>query len=113
MPAISDLLKRNDMHLLTPENPALEREITGCYCGDLLSWVMSRAQEGDAWITVMGNINCVGVAALADTACVILSENASLDENARIKAEENGIIIISTDKNTYETALIINELLND
>ena len=22
----------------------LEREVTGCYCGDLLSWVMSRAQ---------------------------------------------------------------------
>ena len=39
----------------------LSREITGCYCGDLLSWVMSKAQDGDCWLTVMGNINAVAV----------------------------------------------------
>ena len=26
---------------------ALSREVAGGYCGDLLSWVMSRAQSGD------------------------------------------------------------------
>ena len=28
----------------------LTREVTGCYIGDLLSWVMGRAREGDVWI---------------------------------------------------------------
>ena len=36
---------------------ALSREVAGGYCGDLLSWVMSRAQSGDVWFTVMGNVN--------------------------------------------------------
>ena len=88
-----------------------EREITGCYCGDLLSWVMSRAQCGDAWLTVMGNVNAVGVAALADTACIVLTENAAFDENARMRAEQNGITVLQTEKNTYETAVLISGLL--
>ena len=81
-----------------------EREITGCYCGDLLSWVMS--------LTVMGNVNAIGVAALADTACIILTENAAFDENANLRAQQNGITVLQTEKNTYETAVLINSLLN-
>lgn len=35
--------------------PQPEREVTGGYVGDLLSWVMGRAQAGNAWITIMSN----------------------------------------------------------
>ena len=49
--------------------PHPEREVSGCYIGDLLSWVMGRAQEDNAWITIMSNINVIAVASLADTAC--------------------------------------------
>ena len=55
--------------------PAVEaetREIAGIFTGDLLSWAMGRAKEGDAWFTVMGNVNAVAVAALADCACIVL-----------------------------------------
>lgn len=89
----------------------LEREVTGCYCGDLLSWVMSRAQEGDAWLTVMGNINSIGVAVLADVACIILTENAALDEEALKRAEQNGVIILTTEKNSYRVAAEISRLI--
>ena len=37
---------------------------------------MGRAQEGDAWFTVMGNVNAVAVAVLADTACLVLTEDS-------------------------------------
>ena len=63
-----------------------EREITGCYIGDLLSWVMGRAPEDSAWLTVMGNINSIAVATLADVSCIVLVENAALDENADRKS---------------------------
>ena len=49
-----------------------ERTVTGVFTGDLLSWAMGRAKEGDIWFTVMGNVNTVAVAALADCACVVL-----------------------------------------
>ena len=46
---ISDLVKFGEYEVLT--NPDYEdKEITGCYIGDLLSWVMGRANSGDMWI---------------------------------------------------------------
>ena len=112
MITVKNLIDKGNMTVLCSGDD-LEREVTGCYCGDLLSWVMSRAQSGDAWLTVMGNVNAVGVAALADTACIILTENAAFDENAKMRAEQNGITVLQTEKNTYETAVLINSLLNE
>ncbi|HHZ06430.1 MAG TPA: hypothetical protein GX401_06560 [Clostridiales bacterium] len=91
----------------------LDRDVTGCYIGDLLSWVMGRARENDAWITIMGNINAIGVAVLADTSCIILTENAPLDDIAREKANTQGIAVLTTNENSYNTAIAIYELLKE
>ncbi len=88
-----------------------EKEVKGCYCGDLLSWVMSKAKEGDCWLTVMGNINAVAVAVLTDCACIVLTENAALDENARARAELEGVSILTTEKSAYDIAGEISRLL--
>lgn len=65
---------------LTPLSlPHPEKAVTGGYTGDLLSWVMSRAKEGDCWITIMSNLNVAAVAALTDVACVILAENVQME----------------------------------
>ncbi len=80
------------------------REITGGYVGDLLSWVMGRAQEGDAWITVMGNINTIAVAVLADTACILLSDNSPLDTEALERAKIQKINILRSDRSSFELA---------
>ena len=78
---------------------ALSREVAGGYCGDLLSWVMSRAQSGDVWFTVMGNVNSIAVAMLADVACIVLCEDAPLDEDARARAQEKGIAVLVSEEN--------------
>lgn len=106
---VKNLVEELDLKVLCGEN--LEREISGCYCGDLLSWVMSRANEGDVWLTVMGNINSVGVAVLADVACIVLTENAALDEDALNRAKQNNVIILQTDKNSYQMAAAISKLI--
>lgn len=89
----------------------LEKEVTGCYSGDLLSWVMSRAKEGDVWLTVMGNVNAVAVAVLSDCACIILTENSPLDDAAREKALQQGVTFLSSDKNAYELSVEISKLI--
>lgn len=100
-----DILKEKlDLQYLCGEPVAHEKEIHGCYCGDLLSWVMSRANACDVWLTVMGNINSIGVAVLADIACIVLTENAALDEDAKKRAEENDVVILTTSKTTYQLA---------
>ena len=85
--------------------PDGEREIDGVYIGDLLSWVMGRASQDNAWITIMSNINVIAVATLADTACVILAEDVELPEDIRTQAEKKGINVLKSPLPTYETAV--------
>ena len=89
----------------------LDRAVTGCYCGDLLSWVMSKAQEGDCWLTVMGNVNAVAVAVLTDCACIVLTEQAALDDEARARAEQQGVTILTTEQNAYQAAAALSKVL--
>ena len=87
------------------------REVTGVYIGDLLSWVMGRAESGDAWITIMSNINIVAVASLADVACIILAEGVELDENVSTTALQKGINIYTSEKTAYELAAALAQCL--
>ncbi|MCR4594942.1 MAG: hypothetical protein K5761_07780 [Clostridiales bacterium] len=87
--------------------PDGDREVKGCYIGDLLSWVMGRAQEDNVWITIMSNVNVIAVASLSDVACVILAEGVVLDEEVRKTAEQKGINVLSSDRPIYETAIVL------
>ena len=86
-------------------------QIDGCYIGDLLSWVMARAQSGNVWITVMGNVNAIAVATLTDVSCIVLTENAALDADAASKAEMQGIPVYGCGANSYQTAVQVYKLL--
>lgn len=88
-----------------------DREITGGYCGDLLSWVMGRAKSGDCWFTVMGNINAIAVSVLADCACIVLCENATLDDDAKKRAEMQGVWVLSSEEKAYSLAVSLGSLL--
>lgn len=97
--------------LQTAVEADLDREITGGYCGDLLSWVMSRAQSGNCWFTVMGNVNAVAVSVLTDCACIVLCENAPLDEEARKKAAQQDVNILLSAENAFTLAGALSKLL--
>ncbi|MBO4898072.1 MAG: AraC family transcriptional regulator [Clostridia bacterium] len=107
---VSDLQKDLGLEVLTSKDYE-DREITGCYIGDLLSWVMGRAKAGDAWITIMSNVNIAAVASLADVACVILAEGVKPDAGVAEKADSQGIIIFSSGKTSYELASLISKAL--
>ncbi len=85
--------------ILTMPDP--EREITGGYAGDLLSWVMGRAKEGQMWVTIMTNINVLAVATLIGLSCVVLAENAEVSPDFIKRAEEEGINLLRTAEDTY------------
>ena len=88
-----------------------QREITGVYIGDLLSWVMGRAKCDDAWITIMSNINTVAVATLADTACIILAESVVPQEDVLKTAESRGVNVLSSELSAYGIAKMLAEKL--
>ena len=107
---VKELVKELDMKILT-DTGNLERDIETCYIGDLLSWVMGRAPEDSAWLTVMGNINSIAVATLADVSCIVLVENAALDEAAKQRALQHKVTVLQTPENSYEVAVKISGLL--
>lgn len=100
---VRDLADSLSLRVLAGEGGLL-RSVSGCYIGDLLSWVMSRAREGNVWITVMGNVNAVAVAKLCAAACILLCESAHLDGEAKEQADLNGIPILSSEEAAYTLA---------
>lgn len=84
-------------------------EICGCIICDLLSLVMSKAKENDAWLTVQGNVNVAAVAVLTEVACVVITEGMEPDGELVKKATEQNVNILKTEKSSYEIAKILSE----
>lgn len=59
----------------------------------------------------MGNVNAIAVAALSDAACIILTDAAGLDEEAKEKAQQQGITVFSSNANSYQVAVQLSRLL--
>ena len=90
--------------------PNPEREIEGVYAGDLLSWVMGRAEEGNAWPTIMTNNNVIAVATLTDVSCVIICENCEIEETLSQLAFEKGVNLLKTPLTIYQTCAALAQL---
>ena len=90
--------------------PSPNKNVRGVYIGDLLSWVMAKAESENVWITIMSNINTIAVATLTDASCILLCEDVIPDENALCAAREKGVNILSTPLSAYDAVLKISEL---
>ena len=92
--------------------PDGEREVTGGYAGDLLSWVMGRAEEGNVWATIMTNVNVVAVASLVGVSLVVICDESEIDGEVIAKAEEKSVNIVRTSMPMYEfCATLSNHLI--
>ena len=107
---VSELCKAAGFTPVTED--AAAREVGGVYACDLLSWVIGRAAENAALVTVMTNVNVIAVAVMADLSCVVLSEGVRLDNAALLKAQQNGVAVLSSEKPTFETCVELNRILN-
>lgn len=96
---------------LTVFNIGEDREVKTGYCGDLLSQVMGRAPAGSAWITVMTNVNVAAVAILCDTACVILAQRMTPDENLLARAKRENLTLLGTADDVYTAAVRLGQVL--
>ncbi len=88
----------------------LEREVCGCYIGDLLSLAMSSVQKDNIWITIQTNVNIAAVASLTEAACVLLADGCEPDDNAQERAKTQEIVILGSGMSAYELAKSLAEL---
>lgn len=106
---IQECIEKTHWQLDTPTLD-LSKDVSGAYCGDLLSWVMGRGSEGNAWITVQVHVNVLAVAVLREFSCVIISDNAVVTDEFKAKAIEEGLVLIESKLPSYETAVALHEL---
>lgn len=106
---ISEATERLGYEIVTMPSPDIEVE--GGYAGDLLSWVMGRAEAGNIWVTIMSNINIVAVASLAGVSAIVVAEGATVPQDVVDKATEQGINVLKTDESTFCATLRIGNVL--
>lgn len=101
---LQEVITSLDLKPLT--KPLDYREITPTfgYVSDLLSCVMAGASKKSIWITLQAHGNIIAVATLLDLSAVIITEGAQPDTSTIEKANEEGVILLSTSLPTYEVA---------
>lgn len=88
----------------------ISQNINKLFASDLMSHVMGFAESGDCLLTVLNNINVLGVASLLDFTCVIFTHGVSVNETIIKKANELDIPILSTKLTTVDAVLHLKEI---
>lgn len=99
---LPQIMKSLDLRLLTQSQHLEQVFPTSGYASDLLSCVLAGAGHGSLWVTLQAHLNIVAVAALLELKAVIITEGALPDEATLAKANTEGVILLSTDKKTFE-----------
>ncbi len=102
---VKKLAEKYSFEVLSMPEP--EKEINGGYIGDLLSWVMGRAEASNIWLTIMTNMNIAAVAQLSDVSAVLICEGARPDIDVISTAKEKGVNILLSADTAYNTAVRI------
>lgn len=90
----------------------LDREIKGGYTSDLLSDVMGFAREGQVWITLQTHKNVLAIASLKELAAILLVKGNKPEEDMLEQAIDEGIPVLGTDAQTFETTGKVYQLIN-
>ena len=90
----------------------LDREIKGGYTSDLLSDVMGFAREGQVWITLQTHKNVLAIASLKELAAILLVKGNKPEEDMLEQAVDEGIPVLGTDAQTFETTGKVYQLIN-
>lgn len=107
---LSDIAAKIEADFVCSES--LDREVTWCYCSDLLSDVMANAEKDSIWITLQTHPNIIAVASLVGLSAVIISRGAAPDQETIDKAQRENIPVLRTKLPTFEAAGIIYSLLS-
>jgi DRTGG domain len=101
---LQDVIDQLNLTVLTqPGDFAAVMPASG-YASDLLSCVMAGAGKGAVWVTLQAHLNIVAVAALLEMSAVIITEGAQPETATISKANEEGITLLSTDRQSFEVA---------
>ncbi len=103
---INELIEKTGWKLATTQLDT-SIEVSGAYCGDLLSWVMGNGEPGQAWITVQVHPNVIAVALLREFSCVIVADGANVTDEMVQKSTDEQLVMLESGIPAYETAKVL------
>ncbi|QMS85021.1 DRTGG domain-containing protein [Candidatus Xianfuyuplasma coldseepsis] len=106
---INDVIADSQWTLLNSPGET-NQTIQGVFACDLLSHVMGFANEGELLVTVLNNINVLGVVHLLDLSGVVFPHNIQVQQSIIDKANELGIPLLSTSMTTADTVVALHKL---
>jgi predicted transcriptional regulator len=110
MTTLKDIKEKLKLKVLACE-PLLSGQIKGGYTGDMLSDVLAHSNEGDIWITVQVHMNILAVAAMKGHSAILVAYGKKMDEETLRKAEEEKVVVLSTELGSFEAGAKISKLL--
>jgi predicted transcriptional regulator len=101
---VQEIVKQLNMTVLCGSDDELQKQVSSGYACDLLSRVMANGQKDSLWITVQSHINVVAIASLHEMACVVIPEKIAVPAETIEKAKQEGIVLLSCEKDTFTIA---------
>ncbi len=98
---ISEIIKELNLTVLSGKD-LLEKEITGGYVSDMLSDVLANSKKGNIWVTLQTHLNVISVASIKELSGIIIVNGRKPDEDSLKKAEDEKIIVLSTNERSFQ-----------
>lgn len=110
MVTLQTVLDNLALKVLTNPLDYTEILILSGYTSDLLSCVMTGAKADGIWVTLIANINIVAVASLLEIPAIIITENAQPDDATIARANQEGIVLLSTSADSFQVVSDLSDL---
>jgi hypothetical protein len=98
---LQDIITKLDLEVLTNKVDFESTTPTCGYASDLLSCVMAGAPHKSIWVTLQAHSNIIAVATLLELSAILITEGARPDAEVIKKANEEGIVLLSSVKPTF------------
>ena len=99
---LREIIDELDVTVLNKKGYDPETEISNGYTCDLLSQVLGKAKKDSIWLTVQSHMNIIGVATMVSAKAIIVCEGHDVPNDVIDKADEEGIVIMKSEKGAFE-----------
>ncbi len=98
---LTEIIEQFDLNILAGDD-ALEREVNGGYASDMLSDVLTNADQGDVWVTVQKHPNIIAIAGMKDIAAIIIINGRRPDDETLEQANTEKLPVLGTEMSAFE-----------
>lgn len=98
---LQEIIEALDLKPITPPQNFDNIKPTCGYASDLLSCVMAGAPKKSLWVTLQAHGNIIAVATLLELSAIIITEGAQPEQSTIDKAQEENVVILSTEAPTF------------